>query len=152
MKKHPLTQEQYDNMLEELNELVTKLIPENSDAIKAAKEQGDLSENAEYDAAKELQAKLHARLSEINTIKDNCFIIQKNENLDIVDIGHTVKVERLNDKTVLDLQILGQWDLKSTTTSISSPLGKALLGKRVNEQFSIEAPIGELSFKVLEIY
>ena len=80
MKKHPLTQEQYDNLITELEDLEKVQIPQNSEAIKSAKEQGDLSENAEYDAAKDAQAKIMARLSELKNILDNCFIIQKNSH------------------------------------------------------------------------
>lgn len=150
-KKQPLTQEQYDETIKEIFELENELIPRNSEAIKAAKEQGDLSENAEYDDAKDEQAKLHQRLLELKNKRENSFIIQKSDNNEFVEVGHVVTVERANDKKVLTLTLLGQWDRTKDTTSIDSPLGLNLLGKKIGDTFLIEAPIGELTYKVLAI-
>ena len=149
--KHPLTQEQYDKILVELEELQNILIPANSEALKVATEQGDLSENAEYDDAKEQQAKLHHRLNELKNKKMNAVIIKKSENTDFVEVGHKVTVERHIDGSILSLTLLGQWDGTSESTSIESPLGNGLLGKKKNDTFVIDAPAGELTYKVLSI-
>jgi transcription elongation factor GreA len=150
-KKQPLTKEQYDRIVLEIDEIENTLIPENSVAIKIAKEQGDLSENAEYDDAKEKQAMLHQRLMTLKNKKENAVILKKSDNTDFVEIGHSVTVERTNDKEVLKLTLLGQWDGTKHSTSIDSPLGSGMLGKARNDSFTIEAPIGEISYKILNI-
>lgn len=150
-KKQPLTQAQFDEIVQEIYELEHILIPENSKAIKAAKEQGDLSENAEYDDAKDQQAKLHQRLLELKNKKENAYIIQKSENNEFVEVGHVVTVERKVDNTVLTVTLLGQWDGTKESTSIEAPLGGGMLGKKLGDSFVIDAPIGELEYKILKI-
>lgn len=150
-KKQPLTQTQYDEIIEEIHDLEQNLIPANSKAIKAAKEQGDLSENAEYDDAKDQQAKLHQRLLELKNKKENAYIIQKSENNDQVEVGHVVTVERKVDKQTLTVTLLGQWDGTKESTSIEAPLGEGMLGKKLGDSFIIDAPIGELEYKIMKI-
>lgn len=150
-KKQPLTKEQYEEIVSEIYELENVLIPENSKAIKSAKEQGDLSENAEYDDAKDEQAKLHQKLLELKNKKENSYIIKKSETNDFIEVGHIVTVERLFDNKKMVLTLLGQWDGTSETTSISAPLGENMLGKKENDTFTIDAPIGELEYKILKI-
>lgn len=150
-KKQPLTQEQYDSIVAEIYELDYDLIPKNSDAIKAAKEQGDLSENAEYDDAKEEQAKLNHRLNELRAIKGNSYIIQKNSHTEFVEVGHLITLERGLDKEKLVVTLLGQWDGTKNSTSIESALGTNLLGKKEGDIVVIEAPIGEIPYKILKI-
>lgn len=151
IKKQPLTQTQYDEIVHEIHELEQVLIPANSKAIKAAKEQGDLSENAEYDDAKDQQAKLHQRLLELKNKKENSYIIQKSENNEFVEVGHIVTVERKMDGKELTVTLLGQWDGTKETTSIEAPLGNGMMGKKTGDTFLIDAPIGELEFKILKI-
>lgn len=150
-KKQPLTQAQFDEIVQEIHELEHDLIPKNSKAIKAAKEQGDLSENAEYDDAKDQQAKLHQRLLELKNKKENAYIIQKSDNNEFVEVGHVVTVKRKTDKETLTVTLLGQWDGTKNSTSIEAPLGSGMLGKKIGERFSIDAPIGELEYTVLKI-
>lgn len=150
-KKHPLTQEQFDNVVKELYELENILIPNNSKSIKIAKEQGDLSENAEYDDAKEQQAKLHQRLLLLKDRKQNAEIIKKSDHTEFVEVGHKVVLKRLTDNQQLEVTLIGQWDGTGTSTSIDSPLGIALIGKTKGEEFLVDAPIGGISYKVLSI-
>lgn len=150
-KKHPLTQEQFDSVVQEIFELENVLIPNNSKSIKIAKEQGDLSENAEYDDAKEQQAKLHQRLLLLKDRKQNAVIIQKSTQTDYVEVGHKVGLQRLSDNQQIEVILIGQWDGTGQSTSIDSPLGVALVGKTKDEEFSVDAPIGEINYKVLSI-
>lgn len=150
-KKFHLTENQHENLKKRLYELEYVLIPQNSKDIKAAKEQGDLSENAEYDDAKEQQAKLHQEVVIIKNKLENTVIIEENNNKEFVEVGHTVEVEFVNEKTKKTLTLLGEWDKSKKTTSIDSPLGTGMLGKKPGDTIIIEAPSGELTYKIIDI-
>lgn len=151
-KKFPLTQEQLNDLKKEKEKLLTFDIPVNSEEIERAKAQGDLSENAEYDEAKDKQAKLHARLSIIEHRIANAQIIQENKDNSKVAIGHSVTIKSLNnnEEIIETIKILGYGNGKETI-SADSPLGKALLGKKKNERVNVEAPIGRLTYQILKI-
>lgn len=144
-----LTIEQRNEFKERLNHLNNVEIPANAQALDAAKAQGDLSENAEYDAAKDEQAKLHSEKLKIQNILNNASIIQKNESNEFIDVGHTVKIQWDNGKSE-EIQLLGYGNGKNQI-SIDAPIGKALMGRKVNDIVIVEAPIGKLQLKVLEI-
>ena len=152
-EKNALSQKQYDNVLNRIYELENVLIPENAKALKAAKEQGDLSENAEYDDAKEEQAKLHQELAVLKNKKDKAIIIKRPSHNAHVEVGHQVTIEYLGKNLQKTLILLGEWDKTEFTTSVEAPLGQALLGKKPEEVFIVEpenAP-NELEVRLLAI-
>jgi transcription elongation factor GreA len=139
-QKEFLTPEQSAELKERLAYLKNVAIPQNAEEIKAALQLGDLSENAEFDSAKEEQAKLNFEMEKINRTLANSIVIQQSGNKDQVEIGHTVTLLFIEQNLKKSLRLLGKWDEKVTSTSIESPLGSNLLGKKVGDRFTTEAP------------
>jgi transcription elongation factor GreA len=151
-KEIKLTKEQIQEYKERLTLLENVLMPNNRKALEAAAAQGDLSENAEYDEAKDEQAKLHQEFTEIKYILGKAILIKENQNKEFIEIGHTVTIESLNTGEVETFRLLGSVGDGEKTISAESKLGTALLSKRVNESFSYEGNKGGVfSFKVLGI-
>ncbi len=146
-----LTQERIKDLQVELNELKTKARLEVAERLKRAKELGDLSENAEYHDAKEEQAQLERRIEEIEHVVQNSVIIKKGVERENVDIGSTVEVFR-NGKP-LKFQIVGSHETKPEEGLISneSPLGRALVGKRVGDAVNVDTPQGQMEYKIFKI-
>jgi len=153
-KKTVLTYAGLKNLEEELQELRTVRRKEVAEKIKEARGQGDLSENAEYDAAKEEQAEIEARIAIIEKMLRNAELIDEDDlDKDTVGLGSTVKLwdEEFNEE--LGYTIVGSLEADPFSGKISneSPLGHALLQKRVGESVSVEAPDGVISYKILSI-
>ena len=122
--------------------------------IKEAREQGDLSENAEYDAAKDEQRDIEARIEEITAILKNADIVDEDEvDLNRISIGCRVKVLDIEYKEELEFKIVGSTEANSLNGKISNeaPLGKALIGAKVGQKVSVDCPAGIIKYKVLEI-
>ena len=122
--------------------------------IKEAREQGDLSENAEYDAAKDEQRDIEARIEEIEQILKNAEVVVEDEvDLDKISVGCKVRILDIEFDEELEYKIVGSTEANSLKGKISneSPLGRALLGATIGDIVKVEAPVGELSYKVLEI-
>ena len=122
--------------------------------IKEAREQGDLSENAEYDAAKDEQRDIEARIDEIEKILKNAEVVVEEEvDLDKISVGCRVKILDMEYDEELDYKIVGSTEANSLKGKISneSPVGKALLGAKVGEVVTVETQAGDLNYKVLEI-
>ena len=153
-KKNILTYEGLKKLEDELEDLKVVKRKEVSQKIKEAREQGDLSENAEYDAAKDEQRDIEARIEEIEKILKNSEVVLEEEaDSDRVSIGCKVKILDCEYDEELEYKIVGSTEANSLKGKISneSPLGHALLGATVGEVVKVEAPVGELSYKVLEI-
>lgn len=150
-KKFILTREGLANLKSEYDELVKSKRPLIAQRIQRAREFGDLSENSEYDAAKEEQSLLEARISQLEEVLPKAQIIQKASQSDFVVIGSGVVIE-MNDE-IHNFQIVGSMEADPTANKISneSPVGKALLGLKGGE--SIEVAFGPVKskIKVLEI-
>ena len=119
------------------------------------REQGDLSENAEYDAAKDEQRDIEARIEELEKILKNAEVVVEEEaDLDKVSIGCSVKILDCEFDEELEYKIVGSTEANSLKGKISneSPVGKALLGKQVGDTVTVETPAGEFSYKVLSIH
>jgi len=152
MNKKPkdyLTVEQKNLRKVRLEEIINIEIPKNAEEIERAKAQGDLSENAEYDAAKEHQAKLYKEKTDLETLLNNAIIIKENASNEQVEIGHFVEIEWTDGNKEV-IRLLGYGNGKDEI-SIDSPLGSSLLEKKVNDEVVVEAPIGRLKLKVLSI-
>ena len=154
-KKNILTYEGLKKLEDELENLKVVRRKEVSQKIKEAREQGDLSENAEYDAAKDEQRDIEARIEELEEILKNAEVVVEEEaDLDKVSIGCSVKILDCEFDEELEYKIVGSTEANSLKGKISneSPVGKALLGKQVGDTVTVETPAGEFSYKVLSIH
>ena len=153
-KKVFLTQEGYDEIKEELNYLINEKRPENIIAIKEARALGDLSENADYDAARNEQAEIEARIKKLEAIIENVEIIEE-VSTDAVGLGNTVKIAYVDDEDDLDeYKIVGSQEADPFESKISneSPIAKALMGHKVGDIVSVESPNGNYEIKIVEIW
>lgn len=153
-KEIKLTQESLDAYKEELEYLKTTRADEVAEQLKEARSFGDLSENAEYDEAKNEQGKLYSRIAELDEILSNYTIIEEQETArDIVHVGNSVMVKDLEFDETLTYQIVGSQEADPMNGRISedSPFGKALLGKKAGEEVVVEAPAGNIHYQILEI-
>ena len=141
----------YESELEYLKAVVRKEVAEK---IKVARSFGDLSENSEYDEAKNEQAKVEARISEIENILKHAKIIDESELTDEhIHIGSKVKVHDFDFDEDTEYQIIGSGEADPFNGKLSdeSPVGSALLGHKVGDTITVETPDGEVKFKILEI-
>ncbi len=153
-KKNILTSEGLKKLEDELDDLIVVKRKEVAQKIKEAREQGDLSENAEYDAAKDEQRDIEARIEEIEKILKNAEIVDEDEvNLDTINIGCQIKILDIEFDEELIYKIVGSTEANSLKGKISneSPVGKALIGKKVGEMVSVETQVGTVQYKVLDI-
>ena len=149
-----LTKEGYDKLEEELNFLKTEKRAEIADRIKVAVGFGDLSENSEYDEAKNAQAENEVRIAELeNKLRHAKIIDEKEIDTETVQIGNIVKVLDMEFDEKIEYTIVGstEVDLASNKISNESPLGSALLGARKNEVVEVNAPAGIIKYKILAI-
>ena len=149
-----LTQEGYDNLEKELNYLRTEKRAEIADRIKVALGFGDLSENSEYDEAKNAQAENEMRIAELeNKVRYAKIIDEKDIDTETVQIGNIVKVLDMEFDEKIEYTIVGstEVDLAENKISNESPLGKALLGAKKNNVVEVEAPAGVMKYKILSI-
>ena len=152
-KKVFLTPEGSDELKEELNYLINEKRPENIIAIKEARALGDLSENADYDAARNEQAEIEARIKKLEAIIENVEIIEE-VSTDAVGLGNTVKIAYVDDEDDLDeYKIVGSQEADPFESKISneSPIAKALMGHKVGDIVSVESPNGNYEIKIVEI-
>ena len=144
-KKNILTYEGLKKLEDEIQELKVVRRKEVAEKIKEAREQGDLSENAEYDAAKEEQREIEARIEEIEKILKNAEVVVEDEvDVDVINIGCKVKVYDMEYEEELDFRIVGSTEASSLQGKISneSPVGKALLRHKVGDVVSVETTAG----------
>ncbi|TVR84893.1 MAG: transcription elongation factor GreA [Saprospirales bacterium] len=154
MKNTYLTQAGYDKLKAELEDLKSNGRSEVAKAIAEAREKGDLSENAEYDAAKDAQGMLEMKINELEKILMNAKILDETQiDTSQVVLLTKVKIKNLKVGKVFEYKIVSESeaDLKAGKISVSSPIGEGLLGKKVGEIAKIVTPAGELDFEVLDI-
>ena len=153
-KKKLLTYAGLRALEQELEELKVVKRKEVAQKIKEAREQGDLSENAEYDAAKDEQRDIEARIEELETILKNVEVVDEDEvDLDKINVGCAVKVYDITFDEEMDFKIVGSTEANSLEGKISneSPVGQALIGKKVGDSVDVETQAGLMQYKVLEI-
>lgn len=153
-KKTILTYAGLKALEEELETLKVVKRKEVAGKIKEAREQGDLSENAEYDAAKDEQRDIEARIEEIEKILKNAEVVVEDEiDLDKINVGCTVVLYDVEFEEEVEYKIVGSTEANSLEGKISneSPLGKALLGKGVGDKIEVEAQAGIIEYDVLKI-
>jgi len=148
------TEEGLQKLKDELNELKTKGRSEMAKQIAEAREKGDLSENAEYDAAKEAQGLLELKISKLEEVVGNARVIKEDDvDTSKVSILSKVKIKNKKNGAVMTYTLVSEEeaDLKSGKISVKSPIGKGLLGKKAGETAKVQAPAGTIEFEVLEI-
>ena len=154
MKKNILTYEGLKKYESELEELKVNKRQEVAQKIKEAREQGDLSENAEYDAAKDEQRDIEARIEELEKLLKNAEVVDEDEvDLDKISIGCKVKILDVEFDEELEYKIVGSTEANSLKGKISneSPVGSALMGHKVGDVVEVETQVGVIQYKVLEI-
>lgn len=155
MKKEvKLTKEGLKKLQDELENLKTVGRTEIAERIKVARGYGDLSENSEYDDAKNEQAKMEARIVEVENIIKNHVIVDEDEiSGDSVFIGVTVEIRNEKTKNVQTFDIVGSAEADPLAGHISdeSPVGKALMGKKAGQKVKVETPSGEVVYKIISI-
>ena len=152
-KKNIMTAEKKKMLEDEYYDIKNVRMKENSEKIKEARAQGDLSENAEYDAAKDEQAELAGRMAEVEAILKNAEVVDLSElDTDSINMGSTVKILDIEEDEEMTYRLTGSLEANSEegTLSIDSPLGAALMKAKTGDIVTVEAPVGELKFKVLD--
>ncbi|MDO5607265.1 MAG: transcription elongation factor GreA [Capnocytophaga sp.] len=148
------TAEGLKKLRDELNQLKDVERPKASQAIADARDKGDLSENAEYDAAKEAQGLLEMKIAKVEALLANARLIDESQlDTSKVLVLSTVKIKNMSNQMQLTYTLVAESeaDLKSGKISVSSPIGKGLLGKSVGEIAEIKVPNGTLKMEILEI-
>ena len=148
------TKEGLKKLKDELNHLKDVERPKASNAIGEARDKGDLSENAEYDAAKEAQGMLEMKISKLEATLSNARLIDESQlDLSKVLVLSKVTIKNLNNQMQLNYTLVAESeaDLKSGKISVSSPIGKGLLGKKVGEIAEVTVPNGTLKFEIVSI-
>lgn len=147
-----LTNEGLEEIKKELEDLKMNKRPEVIQALKEARALGDLSENAEYDAARSAQAEIENKISELEMMIENAVVISE-KNTDKVSIGSTVKVKYIDDNETDIYTIVGSKEADPFSNKISneSPIAKAILNKKVNDIVAVDSPNGKYDIEILEI-
>ncbi len=148
------TQEGLDKLTDEVNHLISVERPSISRQIAEARDKGDLSENAEYDAAKDAQGLLEMKIAKLQDIVRNARLIDESKmDTTKILILSTIKIKNLKNVSVMTYKIVPETeaDLKKGRISVSSPIAKGLLGKRVGEIAEIKVPAGIVPFEIIEI-
>ena len=148
------TKEGLKKLKDELNHLKDIERPKASNAIGEARDKGDLSENAEYDAAKEAQGMLEMKISKLEAVLSNARLIDESQlDLSKVLVLSKVTIKNLNNQMQLNYTLVAESeaDLKSGKISVSSPIGKGLLGKKIGQIAEVTVPSGTLKFEIISI-
>ena len=154
MGKIPFTPEGYEKLKKELEHLIEVERREVVKAIEEARAHGDLSENAEYEAAKEKQAHIEGRIQELSGIIAQAEVLPPlSKPPERVQFGVKVKLLNLDTDEIVEYRIVGPYEAEPSKGSISinSPLARALIGKEVGEEVKVRTPAGEKNFEILEI-
>ena len=153
-KKNLKTYAGLKKLEDELHDLKVVRRKEVAEKIKEAREQGDLSENAEYDAAKDEQRDIEARIEELEAILKNAEVVVEDEaDTEKINVGCKVLVYDEEFEEEVEFKIVGSTEANSLQGKISneSPLGKALIGAKVGDEIAVEAPVGMMNYKILKI-
>ncbi|MEW6617170.1 MAG: transcription elongation factor GreA [Patescibacteria group bacterium] len=146
-----LTKERYEELQKELDELKTLGRRQVADRLKHAKELGDLSENSEYQEAREEQSRLEQKIAQLDELLRHSSIIKKSSGIDSVRIGSKVKVQKNKETAVYTIVGSNEADPSSGFISNASPIGRSLLGKKTGDIVVFITPKGEVSCRILAI-
>ena len=151
-KKNIMTYEGLKALEDELQDLKVNRRREVAQKIKEAREQGDLSENAEYDAAKEEQRDIELRIEEIDKILKNAEVVDDDADSGVINVGYTVRIKDLEFDEEMEYKIVGSTEADSLQGKISneSPVGKALIGGQAGETVEVETPAGMIMYQIID--
>lgn len=154
MRRTPITKQGYERLKREIERLQREERPRIILAIEEARGHGDLSENAEYEAAKEKQSLIEGKIQDLSSKLGECEIIEPSENDNgKVIFGRQVMLEDLETGEVITYRLVGPYEaeVQAGTISVTSPLGKALIGKEEGEEIRVQTPKGIRNLEILEI-
>ncbi len=154
MKQIPITRRGYESLKSELDQLKSVERPRNIQAIEEARAHGDLSENAEFDAAKERQSFLEGRINDLEYKLGNADIIDPDKiSKDKAVFGATVVLENIDTGEEVQYQLVGpeESSIEEGRISVSSPLGAAIIGKQLGDEIVIQAPAGKRTYELIDI-
>jgi len=154
LKEIVLTKEGYNALKKEIEDLSTRRRREVAERIKTAREFGDIAENAEYDAAKNEQAMLEARIAKLEERLASARVIEKRDiSKDVVSVGSTVRLRDVDARQTVEYRIVGSAEANPAELKLSneSPVGKAIMGHKKGETVEVTTPRGSLKYKILEI-
>ncbi len=153
MNKISLTKEGYQSLKDELAELKERLMNDVAKKIKEAREFGDLSENSEYDEAKNEQGKINSRISEIEEILANASVIEESRNSREANLGNTIRLKEINSNSEMSIMLVNaqEADIFKNKISVDSPLGEAINKRKVGDTIRVKAPNGTKKYLILEI-
>ena len=149
-----MTLEGYNRILAEINYLESVRRPEISAQIADARDKGDLSENAEYDAAREAQGLLETKIAQLKGVISNARLIEESQlKTDMVQIMNRVKIKNAKTKATMTYTLVSdsEANLKENKIAVSTPIARGLMGKKVGDVVDIKVPSGTMSFEILEI-
>ncbi|MCK9342674.1 MAG: transcription elongation factor GreA [Massilibacteroides sp.] len=149
-----MTKEGYDKILKEIHLLEAVRRPEISAQIAEARDKGDLSENAEYDAAKEAQGMMEAKLAQLKGLLANARLIDESKiQTETVQILNKVKIKNVKNGAIMTYSLVpdSESDLKKSKISVNTPIAKGLIGKRVGDIVEIKVPSGLMQFEIIDI-
>ena len=149
-----MTEDGYKKLSEEIRFLETVKRPEISRQIAEARDKGDLSENAEYDAAKEAQGLLEAKIAQLKDVLVNARVIDESQlSTDVVLILSKVKIRNIKNDQLMEYTLVSETEanLKEGKIAVSTPIGKGLLGKKVGDIVEITVPSGVMNFEIVNI-
>jgi transcription elongation factor GreA len=150
--KEYLTKEKYDELKKELEYLKTEKRKEVAEDLEYAKSLGDLSENAEYHEARDVQANTEDRISKLENLLKSAEIVSLHHS-EKVGVGSTVKIQKAGAKESREYKVVGteEADMAQGKLSISAPLGEAMMGKKKGDSFSVVTPNGKISYTIVDI-
>jgi len=154
VKQIPITRRGYESLKSELDQLKSVERPRNIQAIEEARAHGDLSENAEFDAAKERQSFLEGRINDLEYKLGNADIIDPDKiSKDKAVFGATVVLENIDTGEEVQYQLVGpeESSIEEGRISVSSPLGAAIIGKQLGDEIVIQAPAGKRTYELIDI-
>ncbi len=151
--KEYLSQEKFDELKQELNNLKTVRRKEVAENLEYARSLGDLSENAEYQEARELQSAIEERIAKLEEVLQNAEIVSNKTKSDSVSMGSKVTIQKSGEKDTHKYELVGSEEANMMERKISymSPLGEAMMGKKKGDEFSFETPNGKQQYKIVSV-
>ena len=148
-----LSKQRYDEISAELKHLIGEVYPKVKDDLAEARAQGDLSENAEYDAALDEQRDIEARIVEIEEILKNAEVMEEHPDDGSINIGSRVTIREIGTEDDMDIDIVGASEANSLKGRISneSPVGMALMHRHEGETVQVDTPVGEISYRIIKV-
>lgn len=153
MQQEYLSSEKFQELKDELDRLKNEERKKVTESLEFAKSLGDLSENAEYHEARDMQAKIEHRISEIETMLKSAVVISGGQKTDHVQAGSVVIIQKKGDKTKREFTIVAseEADISANKISYNSPIGTAVMNKKKGDEFVVRTPGGEVTYTLLEI-